>query len=306
MRGYSILSALLGLSALACLPAQASAQQVWRVAEPEKRYPASIIAETRAPAPNGLPDGLVATGPERGGITRAWYERPTRRYAHAILGDDVEAGILVAELANGRRLKVILPQSEVFEDRYPRIADLDGDGSSEIVTIRSSLARGASVTIYGVNDATLDELASTGFIGTPNRWLNIAAIEPFGGSRAREIAFVKTPHIGGTLFFYRYSKGTLRQVAAMRGFSNHVIGSREMRLAAVSDVDGDGRPELAVPSADRKSLRVVSLQGNGVREIARAVLPSPIDKAIAVIRADDGSTGFVTGTEDGRQVEVRR
>ena len=284
----------------------AGAQEVGQVREPARAFPAEIVLETRQRAAGGLPDGLVATGSSEGGVVAAWYGQPTSRYAHGVLGDAVEAGQLNVRLSNGQVLRHTLPQSEVYEDRYPRIADLDSDGKSEIITIRASLALGASVTVYAVNGNVLREAASTGFIGTPNRWLNIAGIEPFAGSRTREIAFVKTPHIGGTLFFYRYDGRSLRQVAAMSGFSNHEIGSRELRLSAIADIDGDGRPELALPSADRRSLRMVELTPGGVREIGRAMLESRVTRAIAVTTGETGETVFVTGLEDGSQVAISR
>ncbi|MCB2105350.1 MAG: VCBS repeat-containing protein, partial [Rhodobacteraceae bacterium] len=64
-------------------------------------------------------------------ITGARYADPTRRYDHGILGDEVEYGTLVISTTKGRvRLK--LPQTRVFEDTEPRLADVDGDGAPEV------------------------------------------------------------------------------------------------------------------------------------------------------------------------------
>ena len=170
-------------------------------------YPADIVENTLEPAPGGLPDGRVATA-SSGDIRKAWYQSPTTRYAHAVLGDNVEAGELKVEDARGRSASLRLPENEVFEDTTPRIADLDNDGLNEVVTIRSSVSKGASVTIYGMANGVLMQKATTGFIGTANRWLNIAAIAPMAGSGGQEIAFVRTPHIGGDLFIAAYAKGS--------------------------------------------------------------------------------------------------
>ena len=59
---------------------------------------------------------------------------------------------------SGERLDALLAQ-----------ADLDGDGTTEIITIRSSVTHGASVTVYGVQDNKLVFRATTGFIGRANR-----------------------------------------------------------------------------------------------------------------------------------------
>ena len=267
-----------------------------------------IVPEERSQPPatsTPLPDGLVGIADEHGDIVMAWYGEPTGRYGHAVLGDAIEGGSLIAITSDGRRLTHQLPMTEVFEDRYPRLADLDGDGRIEIVTIRSSLAAGASVTIYGVVGDEIIELASSGIIGHPNRWLNIAGIAPFAGGPGREIAFVRTPHIGGTLFFFRFDKGRFDPIGTLAGFSNHVIGSRELRLSAVADIDGDGTPELALPSARRNALRIVGLDSDGATDIAAVVLPARIDKAVGVT-GEGIETRFIVGLEDGSVHEVHR
>ena len=299
----------------------ASAQSSWQAKKLKASdWPKEIVEETRDETTDGLPDGLITTH-KGGDIARAWYSSPTERYGHGILGDAIEAGSLHVETTAGKRLSLVLPRLEVFEDRYPRLADLDGDGSVEIITIRSSLTRGASVTVYGLEGETIAEKATTGFYGRKNRWLNIAGIAPFLGIAGNEIAFVQTPHIGGDLFILRYSRGRLIQFGAGEDFSNHVLGSREMRLSAVADVDGDGRAELAVPSADRKALRIIGLTAKvsrvsssggsansviighqndsqgGLKEFARVEFSSPIDKAIGI--ETDRPKGFVVGLEDG-------
>lgn len=263
-------------------------------------WPEDIAAETRAPAASvsddPLPDGLVATGDLD--VSAAWYEAPTTRYAHGILGDAVEAGTLAVRTVDGETIRFTLPDTHVYEDRYPRIADLDGDGNAEVVTIRASRRGGGGIAVYGLRDGALEELAAVPDIGAPNRWLNVAAIADLNGAGGLEIAFVKTPHIGGTLRIFTFDAGELRFVDELWGFSNHAIGAREMRLSALIDLDG--RPTLAVPSADRRALRIVRL-GNAIREVASVELPARIDKAVAA----DGD-GFVVGLSDGSVMRVGR
>ncbi|MCR9070588.1 MAG: hypothetical protein NXI18_02625 [Alphaproteobacteria bacterium] len=282
-----------------------AAAEGWRV-EPvdPAAYPPEIVAETGDPAPDGLPDGRVARAP-KGDIRAAWYIAPTLRYGHGILGDAVEAGGLRVQTADGAILSLVLPESEVFEDRTPLLADLDGDGRTEIVALRASLTAGGSVTVYGVDGNALVERGSTGFIGRSHRWLNVAGIADFLGEGGLQIAYVQTPHIGGTLLVYRLEPSGLSKVAELYGFSNHVIGATEQRLSAVADVDGDSRPDLALPSADRKTLRIVSIGVDGIREIANVPLPARVDKAIL---AEETVTGprFVVGLDDGSVVGVAR
>jgi hypothetical protein len=238
------------------------------------------------PAPaNALPDGMVATAPS-GDISQAWYARPTDRYAHGALGDAIEAGSLVVTTADGRELELTLPEAQVFEDITPRISDLDGDGTNEVITIRASKTGGAAVALYGLIDGQLRELAAGSENGRPNRWLNIAGImpRPDGGLT---IYGVRTPHIGGRLFALDFRDGAIleRNDIAL-DVSNHVIGSRELGLSAVGDFGG--RTELVLPSQDRRRLRFP------LSDRADIALPDPIDRAIVLI---DGH--IVTATERG-------
>ncbi|MCB1476925.1 MAG: VCBS repeat-containing protein [Rhodobiaceae bacterium] len=219
-----------------------------------------LILSTPAHA-GRLPDGGTARA-GGSGIVAAWYEDPTSRYDHGILGDAIEAGTLVARDSKGNSHAIVLPESEVFEDITPRLADLDGDGNAEVIAIRSSLSAGASLAIYGLRDGKLQMVAATPFIGRAHRWICPAGIADFDGDGRVEIALVATPHIGGTLEFWRLRGSGLSRIAALGGFSNHTIGSRNLAEAATGDVDGDGVPELVLPDATRTSLAAVALQGS--------------------------------------------
>lgn len=263
------------------------------------------FSETRVSASGGLPDGLIAENAGAGDIKSAWYSDPTSRYAHGILGDAIEAGGLIVKANSGEIFKLKLPRTEVFEDRYPRLADLDGDDLTEVITIKSSLRLGAAVTIYGLEDGYLIEKATTEFHGLANRWLNIAGIADFTGSGMREIAFVRTPHIGGTLYFYQYDGGKFSGVGQIKGFSNHAIGSREMRLSAVADINGDGKFDIAVPSDNRRVLRMIGFIDGSPQELDAVRLSSPIEKAISALNGGE-DLSFVVGTRDGSTFQITR
>jgi len=237
----------------------------------------------------------------------AVYAAETTRYPHGALGDRKEAGALGYKEGTGWNWSIfVLPDKNVFEDRTPRLTDLDGFGQTHIVTILTEATQGASVAVFGVDDGgELTLLAQTPYIGTPNRWLNIAGIDDFDGSGLSSIALVETPHIGGTLQFWRWSQGELTKIAEAPGFSNHKFGSREQRLSAVEDFDNDGVSDIAVPSADRKSLRLVKAEDGEVVDIATVPLPAPIDKAIGVTRQDDDVL-LTVGLEDGSVWAVHR
>jgi hypothetical protein len=249
------------------------------------------------PAPNGLPDGKIADAWRYKDLSKAWYILPTRRYDHGILGDAIEAGGLAVETRDGKVITLKLPKDQVFEDRIPRFADLDGDGMAEIVTILSSIHKGGSIAVYSLKSGALKKQAQTPFIGRPYRWLNIAGIADFNGDGKKDIAGVWTPHIGGTLKFWTLARGRLKKIGSITGFSNHFIGSRDQRLSAVRDVNGDGIADLALPSANRKALRIVGFAKGRLVEHANIKLPHKIDKAIAANRKENAPV-FTFGLAD--------
>lgn len=286
---------------LALTPIPVLAQD-WR-AQLLPSAPAGLFSQSCPPAPSGLPDGCVVRGSR--GIAAAWYTAPTGRYGHAILGDAIEAGAVTARLADGALMTLVLPDDQVFEDRTPRLADLDGDGRDELVTIRSSIRLGGSVAVYGVRDGALVEIAATAFIGRTNRWLNIAGIADFLGAGALQIAFVETPHIGGTLKLAGFDGRSLNILAQAGDFSNHEIFSREQRLAAIADLDGDGRLDLALPDARRSALRLVRFAPGRISQIAAIALPSPVTAPV-LAQGSGASTRLVTGLADGTIVQISR
>ncbi|WP_417686012.1 hypothetical protein [Roseibium sp.] len=300
--GTSFVAALVsaGFALISAATAGATGTNGWTlsVASP------SIVPPPRptmpAPTPDGLPDGEVATH-DIGDIRQAWYTDPTDRYGHGILGDAIEAGTLKVKTAAGNILSLKLPAAEVFEDRTPRLADLDGDGAVEVITIRSSTRLGASVTIYGLSaSGELTEKAATEFIGRSNRWLNIAAIAGFAGNGRLQIAYVETPHIGGTLHLYDYVQGKLVRLASQHGFSNHAIGSRHMDLSLPVDLDGGpARNALIVPNARRSTLKVMSYDNGTWTLRSEVALPHRIETALGAIGSGPATQAFFR-LEDGK------
>ena len=258
----------------------------------------TAIAETR-PA-GALPDFRVAQGNKN--IAQAWLADPTTRYKHFVLGSSYEAASLVIRLEDGRILKLTLPDDSVFEDRQPRLADLDGDGRDEIVLVRSYLDHGAALAVISIVDNQLKITAETPPTGSPRTWINPAGIADFNGDGKLDIAYVQMPHVLGRLRVWTLRAGKLVEIASISDTSNHVAGSRDIGLAVVADFDGDGIMDLAIPSLDRRSLRFISFKG-GAHEIARKSLPSP---AVSDFRleTDNGKPVVVVGLGNGHTHKV--
>ena len=266
-----------------------------------------IVEPPLAPPPDlgltPLPDGGVAAS--GGDIQRAWYIEPTERYGHGVLGDAIEAGgLAVVAGSTGVIQTLLLDEADVFEDITPRIIDLDGDGRNEVVALQSSRTAGGSLAVYALRDDELRLLARTPSIGTPNRWLNVAAIEDFDGDGTRDIAVVETPHIGGELQLWSGAsllRGEARLGAATGDFSNHAIGSRALGLSAIVPfADEETGPILALPSADRRSLRFMGFGDGAWREEA-APLPLPGRVATNIVAAGNA---LLFGLDNGALVAV--
>ena len=208
-----------------------------------------------------IPHGTIAKASGKG-IVKAWYSCPTERYRHAVLGDAIEGGCLVVIDDAGKQHSVALPESQVFEDNTPRIADIDGDGLNDVVTIRSELDAGAAIAVYGITDDSdqLTELAATPPIGLSNRWLAPAGIADFNGDGALDIAYVQTPHIGGTLRIWSIVDGVFTELDRLGGFSNHSIGATRVSISRVLDDNDDGLADLALPDQSGSLTVIVTMK----------------------------------------------
>jgi hypothetical protein len=86
--------------------------------------------------------------------------------------------------------------------------------------------------------------------------------------------------------------------------SNHAIGSRALEQSAIADFDGDGIADLAIPSLDRRAVRLIAFRG-GVREIARVLLPAAVATNFARIEDQPRKPILVLGLVNGALVAIR-
>ena len=219
-----------------------------------------------------IPAGVVARA--SGDIVEATLIGRTTRYRHFVLGTKYEAAGLRVKTSEGKTLELILPSDAVFEDREPRIADLDNDGRNEIALVVSRRSTGSALALIGLRGGALTVLAETSPNGAPNRWLNPAGIGNFLGNGRRQIALVRMPHAVGRLEFWDFDGTRFALRGSLENTSNHRIGSDRINLSAV--IPRPGRTDLlAIPDFERRRLRIIEAAPQP-HQVAEFALEAPV------------------------------
>lgn len=221
-----------------------------------------------AEASGRLPDSQAVAGSKD--IAWVWLGSPTRRYPHGALGSPVHAGSVHALTRTpGGSMATVglsLPVHRVFEDRVPRLVDLDGDGRDEIVLVEADALRGASLVVLGLaqreGQTTLVERARGPHAGSTFRWLNPVGVADFDGDGQLDVASVTTPHIGGVLTLHHWRPPTLVPFARVLDVSNHRMGALEQHLAVIVQQPGL-RPTIIVPDMARQALHALRWEAPG-------------------------------------------
>lgn len=260
-------------------------------------------------APKAIPASRIAAA---GPFTVALSE-DTRADGHTALGSPVHAAAVTiterrpVEPGPGPKpvpsvtTRVAAGPGAVFEDREVRLADLDRDGTPEIVVVKSYLDRGAALAVIGRRDGLWSIIAETPPAGSPGTWLNPAAIADFAGTGGLQIALVRQPEGDAVLELWAYEGGALTKRAEKAGFSNHAPGESAQSLAAPV-ARSKGLVELAIPSGDRRAIALVSFKA-GVAEAGRVALPGAAKTGVAVL-GTGADTHILVGLEDGRVADI--
>ncbi|MFC6942228.1 hypothetical protein ACFQE8_19980 [Salinirubellus sp. GCM10025818] len=208
----------------------------------------------------------------------------TDRYDHGALGDGIEGGRLVVLDTTGPELRVtggVEFRGTVAEGLAPLVA---GEGATIHVT-ESDAGSGARQVAYA---PTGTRLAAGPSVGQGFRWRHQLCLAPFAPDGIPELAVVRTPHIGGTVEFYRREGSELMIEATESGVSSHALGSRVLDGGFAADVDADGRPELVVPDDARTSLVVVSRTEDGATTTARVPVGGRVTSNLHAVHTAEG------------------
>ena len=232
---------------------------------------------------------LLGAGPAAAEVLSARYVTPTDAYGHGVLPGGEYAG-LEFTLSGGRLIGAGTYQT-VYEDTAPRLADLDHDGTPEVITVISYFDGGAALRIWDEvanpdhpEGSTMAVVAETPPIGRRNRWLAPIGIADFNGDGQVDIAYIDRPHLARTLRVWSYvaggltGQGALREIASLEGLTNHRIG--EPFITGGARDCGTG-PEMIVADRDWRQVIAVAMRGDTLE--TRTLAPFSQDAVAAAL-----------------------
>ncbi len=224
-----------------------------------------------------------------------------QRYVHGIMGDDIEGASLVIFQIVDDALQIIqqidLEGDAVYEGLSPMWADIDGDGIQDLITTVSDSRVGSRIRIYRFTNDGMITIEGQA-IGQPNRWQHQLAWGTFGVDGAMQLVEVLTPHIGGIVRFYEFDGASLSIVAQLGGYTSHIIGSRNLDMAVAGDFDGDGQPEIVLPSQDRTRIAGIANTANGAQVMWELPIDGVLSTNLAATRTPQGLM-LAVGRTDG-------
>lgn len=191
--------------------------------------------------------------------------KPSKRYSHGVLGDNIEATELhyLERHSLKSLVKPLVLSKEVFEANALNAFSLFG--KNYLIATISGNGKGAMTGLISVEDNRLQIIASSKPL-KEYRWQSPFV---FDG----KIYSVQMPHIAGFLVQYNLNGKKLDRLNLGSGFSNHKIGSRETNLVASTPIFA------LIPMAGYRKVSILA-RGNLIYNLPNK-LPSDIVKAVA-------------------------
>jgi len=238
------------------------------------------------------------------GLIAVYANATNERYVHAIMGDDIEGSSLVILNVVEDKLNIVaqvdLPGEDIYEGLSPIWADVNEDGVQDLITTISNSFEGAWMRAYIFDGENIISEVDSPSIGQGNRWRHQLAWGAFGANGEMQLASVLTPHIGGIVEFMQYTGTSLQIVGRQGGYSSHLIRSRNLDMAVAGDFDGDGQPEIVVPSQDYTRIAGIVNSAEGARVAWELPVGGQIITNLSALQLPDGRLGLAVGTTDNR------
>ena len=223
---------------------------------------------------------------------------PTDRYAHGVLGDELEASAIEVRDQDGPQARIEVGAEEVIEGTSAMVLELvSNDLGPELLVTVSDSQDGARLRAYALDGSVA---AESDPIGQGYRWLHQIGAGHLAPDGALEIIAVRTPHIGGVVQAYRFLDGGLELAGSADGYSSHQLGSPNLDMALLADADGDGRLDVVVPVQSMDEIALLARTEDGFEELDRLGLDARLSTNIAATSSDDGGLVLAAGTSDGK------
>lgn len=252
-------------------------------------------SETGRLAVDALPDARLIVDDQQRVLL---LTKPSTRYPHDIAGDQLEATeTTLLETVPSLRvvISIAIPGQRVVEGVSPIWADLNGDGQREVIVTQSDAEQGAQAVVYSKSG---EQLAAGPAVGRSNRWRHQLAVAPFGSNGEIELAEVLTLRIGGIAGLYRLNGDSLDLVVQRDGVTSHPLGTRNLDMGLVGDLDGDGQPELVVFNQPFAELMALRRTIDGIEKAWETPVGGKAATNLAAVDQPAGSR-LVVGREDG-------
>jgi hypothetical protein len=246
-------------------------------------------------AVRALPDARLI---HDGGSRLLFLSDPSSRYDHGVLGDELEAGSITLVETNPDLVvvsRIEIPAPAVIEGLAPIWADLDGDGGREILVTVSDQTEGARLVLYNEEGRIL---ARGPAAGQGYRWRHQLAAAALGPAGEILIVDVLRPHLDATLEFFSWKGDRLVLEGELAGYSSHGIGSRNLDMALIGDLDGDGALEVVVPDLSREYLNGVGFTTGKAGLLWSVPLGGKLSSNLAGVTRADGSLSLGAGAGD--------
>jgi hypothetical protein len=232
----------------------------------------------------------------------ALFGDATPAYDHGVLGDAIESQtvvLLTLDDSGSLSSAYALPGGQVpqvIEGLVPLWADLDGNGTRDVILTASDAQQGAQVLAFLFPTG---QPVSGPPIGQGYRWRLPLAVAPFGPDGVLELVGVRVPHLGGVVEFYRLVGNDLQIVAEVPGYTAHVIGTRNLDMAVAGDFDADGLPELLLPAQDRRTLGGIQRTADGADVIYSLDVGAEVVTNLSAVAPPEGGLIAGVGRSDG-------
>jgi len=222
---------------------------------------------------------------------------PSDRFPHSALGDSLEATSAVVVTVGANEVETVYRSGDdVIESIAPLLADVDGDGASEVVL---TVSNDREVWIVAASSAGGGVVAVSDPVDRLLGWRHLVAVGPLGPTGQTEIAEVLYPDARGSLRFLGFSGGELRVVATRTGYRSHEFGARNLEQAVAADIDRDGYVEVILPTLDRQHIAGVRHGPDGAVDVWRRSLDGTLATNIAVLTRPDGTLSVAAATLEG-------